>query len=60
MLLSLMALLYCYDIMNVEEDSNYTVTVTASNAADSSVTSNTTTAMTLESGENSCIDHIIK
>ena len=39
-----------YDIMELEEDSSYSITVTASNAA-VSVVSNTVTAMTLEAGE---------
>ena len=40
-----------YDIMGLEEDSSYTITVTASNSAGSSANSNTVTAMTLEAGE---------
>ena len=40
-----------YDIMGLEEDSSYTITVTASNSAGSSGVSNTVTAMTLEAGE---------
>ena len=40
-----------YDIMGLEEDSSYSITVTASNAAGSSAVSNTVTAMTLETGE---------
>ena len=40
-----------YDIMGLEEDSSYSITVTASNAAGSSAVSNTVTAMTLEAGE---------
>ena len=40
-----------YDIMGLEEDSNYSITVTASNVAGSSAVSNTVTAMTLEAGE---------
>ena len=40
-----------YDIMGLEEDSSYTITVTASNSAGSSADSNTVTAMTLEAGE---------
>ena len=39
-----------YDIMGLEEDSSYSITVTASNAAGSAV-SNTVTAMTQEAGE---------
>ena len=38
-----------YDIMELEEDSSYTITVTASNSAGSS--EDTVTAMTLEAGE---------
>ena len=38
-----------YDIMGLEEDSSYTITVTASNSAGSS--GDTVTAMTLEAGE---------
>ena len=40
-----------YDIMGLEEDSSYTITVTASNSAGSSAVSSTVTAMTLEAGE---------
>ena len=40
-----------YDIMGLEEDSSYTINVTASNSAGSSAVSNTLTAMTLEAGE---------
>ena len=40
-----------YDIMGLEEDSSYSITVTASNAAGSSAVSNTITSMTLEAGE---------
>ena len=40
-----------YDIMGLEEDSSYTITVTASNSAGSSAVSNTVTEMTLEAGE---------
>ena len=40
-----------YDIMGLEEDSSYTITVTASNSAGSSAVSNTFTAMTMEAGE---------
>ena len=40
-----------YDIMELEEDSSYIITVTASNSAGSSAVSNTVTAMTLEAGE---------
>ena len=40
-----------YDIMGLEEDSSYTITVTASNSAGSSAVSNTVTATTLEGGE---------
>ena len=40
-----------YEIMGLEEDSSYNITVTASNAAGSSAVSITVTAMTLEAGE---------
>ena len=40
-----------YDIMGLEEDSSYNITVTASNAAGSSEVSNTITAITIEAGE---------
>ena len=40
-----------YDIMRLEEDSNYSITVTASNAAGSSAVSNTVTVMTLGASE---------
>ena len=40
-----------YDIMGLEEDSSYTITVTASNSAGSSAVSNTVIEMTLEAGE---------
>ena len=40
-----------YDITGLEEDSSYTITVTASNSAGSSAVSNTVTAMNLEAGE---------
>ena len=40
-----------YDIVELEEDSSYTITVTASNSAGSSAVSNTATEMTLEAGE---------
>ena len=40
-----------YDIMGLEEDSRYSITVTASNAECSSEVSNTVTAMTEEAGE---------
>ena len=42
---------YSYDKMELEEDSSYSITVRASNAAGSSAASNTVTAMTLEAGE---------
>ena len=44
-----------YDIMGLEEDSSYTITVTASNSAGSSAVSNLITAMTLEAGERCCV-----
>ena len=40
-----------YDIMGLEEDSSYSITVTARNTAGSSAVSNTVTAITLEAGE---------
>ena len=40
-----------YDIMGLEEDSSYTITVTASNSAGSSAVSNTVIEMTMEAGE---------
>ena len=40
-----------YNIMGLEEDSSYSITVTASNVAGSSAVSNAVTAMTLEAGE---------
>ena len=40
-----------YDIIDLEEDSTYSITVTASNSAGSSEVSNTVTPMTMESGE---------
>ena len=39
-----------YDIMGLEEDSSYSITVTAISVAGSSAVSNTVTAMTLEAG----------
>ena len=39
-----------YDIMGLEEDSSYSITVTATNSAGSAV-SDAVTAMTLEAGE---------
>ena len=40
-----------YDITGLEEDSTYSITVTASNSAGSSAVSNIDTAMTIEAGE---------
>ena len=40
-----------YDITGLEEDSTYSITVTASNSAGSSAVSNTVTAITMEAGE---------
>ena len=40
-----------YDITELEEDSTYSITVTASNSFPSSAVSNTVTAMTMEAGE---------
>ena len=39
-----------YDITELEEDSTYSITVTASNSAGSSAVSNTVTPMTMEAG----------
>ena len=39
------------EIVNLQEDSTYTITVTAFNSAGSSEVSNTVTAMTMEAGE---------
>ena len=41
-----------YDITRLEEDSTYSITVTASNSVGSSAVSNTVTAMTMEAGES--------
>ena len=40
-----------YDIMRLEDDSGYTITVTATNVAGSSVVSDAVTATTQEAGE---------
>ena len=40
-----------YEIMGLEEDSRYTISMTAANAAGSSAVSETVTAMTEEAGE---------
>ena len=40
-----------YDIIDLEEDSTYSITVTASNSAGSSAVSNSVIAMTMEAGE---------
>ena len=45
-----------YDIMGLEEDSSYTITVTASNSAGSSEISGTVTEMTLEAGTSNMKD----
>ena len=41
-----------YDIMGLEENTSYTITVTASNSAGSSAVSNTVLTMTQEAGES--------
>ena len=41
-----------YNITELEEDSRYSITVTASNSEDSSEVSNTVTATTEEAGES--------
>ena len=43
-----------YDIPQLEENSRYMMTVTASNSAGSSGASNSVTAMTLVAGERDC------
>ena len=49
-----------YDITELEEDSSYMITVTASNSAGSSAVSNTLTAMTMEAGERAIFSgHVI-
>ena len=40
-----------YDIMGLEADSNYSITVTATNVAGSSAVSDAVTAVTVEAGE---------
>ena len=40
-----------YDIMGLEEDSNYTITVTATDTADSSAVSDAVSAITMDAGE---------
>ena len=40
-----------YQLWDLEEDSQYIMSVTASNSAGSNETSNTVTAMTMEAGE---------
>ena len=40
-----------YDITELEEDSTYSITVTASNSVPSSEVSNSVTAITMEAGE---------
>ena len=40
-----------YEIMELEEDSNYTISVTAANVAASSAVSETVTGMTEDAGE---------
>ena len=47
------------DIMGLEEESNYSITVAASNEAGSSAVSNTVTAMTLEAGTHSNNSHLL-
>ena len=43
----------CYSITELEEHSNYTITVTASNAAGSAI-SDPVTRMTMEAGKGVC------
>ena len=47
-----------YDIMRLEEDSSYSITVTATNIAGSSTVRDAVTAMTLEAGEK-CVATVI-
>ena len=47
-----------YDIMGLEEDSSYTVIVTATNIAGGSAVSDAVTVMTLEAGERFGVDHV--
>ena len=47
-----------YDIMGLEEDSSYTIIVTATNIAGGSAVSDAVTAMTLETGEIFGVDHV--
>ena len=50
-----------YDIIGLEEDSSYMITVTASNSAGSSAVSNTVNAMTKEAGERAIFSgHLLK
>ena len=46
-----------YTISGLEEDSRYTITVTASNTAGSSEVSNSVTAVTEEAGERNTFQH---
>ena len=48
-----------YDIIGLEEDCSYTITVTASNSAGSSALSNTIAVVTLQAGESSCLRSFI-
>ena len=47
-----------YDIVGLEEDSSYSITVTATNVAGSSAVSDAVTAMTLEAGEIFGVGHV--
>ena len=47
-----------YDIMGLEEDSSYTIIVTATNIAGSSAASDAVPAMTLEAGERFGVGHV--
>ena len=47
-----------YDIMGLEEDSSYTIIVTATNIAGSRSVSDAVTAMTLEAGVRFGVGHV--
>ena len=47
-----------YDIMGLEEDSNYTIIVTATNIAGSSAVSDAVTVITLEAGVRFGVGHV--
>ena len=49
-----------YDILGLEEDSSYTIIVTATNIAGSRVVSDAVTVMTLEAGVRFGVGHYFK